>query len=259
MERVATVIPTYNRPKWLPGAVYSAMKKDWDDMVVIVVDDGSLELSRETTHLLEDLYDKYLTHDKEFTFHTHFENQGVAAALNTGLKIAREYGCEYFEWLSDDDRHLSHKTRLQMNYFRYGKLKKLGLVYAGYNAHFIEGPPEEGFTPSRTIRAISQYSPKREQQWNTLKKLCIINGSTALIKMEVFDDVGDFDTDFDYAQDYEMWIRIQRKWNTFRVPQVVCNRHEHPGTLTKYVDENKLNEDARLHEYIKDWELEPIE
>jgi len=255
MEKVATIIPTYNRKDWLPGAIDSAMRKEWDNSIVVVVDDGSTD---GTNELLKEMLDKYSSFGEKLVIVFHHRNRNIANALNSGISTAMFMGADYIEWMSDDDRHLPQKTALQIQVFRNPPLEKLGLVYSGYDAIWINGPPENGHKPIRNIRAIPQYYLDRRAQWEAINKLCIINGSTIMVKTEVFKDVGMFDPSWFTAQDFEMWIRIIQKWNCFRIPVILCNRYEHPKTLTKYVDANKLNEDNKLFEYVKDWEMEEI-
>lgn len=248
MERVATIVPTYNRSDWLHGAIESAMKKDWDNSVVIVVDGGSDE-----EHV------DFLRGEDRVTSIFRERGGNIADALNDGIRYAiEEEDADYVEWCSDDDRHHPQKTAIEMKAFRYSPLAKLGLVYSGYDAFWVHGPPEDGNQPYRHVRAIPEYHADRTAQWKAINKLCIINGSTTMIKAEVFKDVGYFDSQWDYAQDFEFWIRIQKRWNVFRVPQVLGSRYEHSTTLTKHVDAHSLNEDSRLFEYVKDWELEEI-
>lgn len=250
------VIPTYNRRDWLEGALASAIKKEWADLVVIIVDDGSTDDTAEFLKLAEN---DFSTTNKKFVHLHHEKNTNIASALNTGIEQAIEMGAEYIEWMSDDDRHWPHKTSMEIQVFRNPPLKKLGLVYSGYLALWVEGPPEKGFPIQRTVTAIPTYFPDRRAQWEAINKLCIINGSTTMIATEVFKDVGYFDPKWMCAQDFEFFIRLQRSFNTFRLPQVLCNRYEHPKTLTNFVDVNKLNEDNKLFEYVKNWEPDIIE
>jgi len=256
MERVATVIPTFNRLEWLPGAIESAMAKDWDNMVVIVVNDASTDGTEEW---LYDYADKRTNIDKTFYWETHEENQGIPGALNTGIELAELCECDYVEWMSDDDRHYPQKTAVQMKAFKYPPIAKLGLVYSGYDAYWIHGPPENGNRPYRHVRAIPEYHSDRMAQWSALKKACIINGSTAMFPISVFKDVGLFSMDFPYCQDYEMWLRIMMKYNVFRIPMILGDRYEHGKTATDKVVAEGLQEEPQLYEYIKDWEPDTIE
>lgn len=257
MEKVATVIPTYNRRDWLPGAVKSAMEKDWDNMVVIVVNDASTDGTKDVLRLIADEVSVY---NKVFDYDSHLENRGIPGALNTGITLAMNvHGAEYIEWMSDDDRHYPHKTAIQMNVFKYPPIANLGLVYSGYNAFWIHGPPENGNKPYRHVRAIPEYHPDRIAQWKALKRACIINGSTTMIDARVIELVGLFSMEFPYCQDYEYWFRIMMKYNVFRVPQVLGDRFEHGKTATDKVVAEGLQEEPQLYEYIKDWEPDTIE
>ena len=41
---VTIVIPTFNRVEWLRGAIHSVLAQDYDDLELLVVDDGSTDV-----------------------------------------------------------------------------------------------------------------------------------------------------------------------------------------------------------------------
>lgn len=87
--RISVVIPVYNGENYLKEAIDSALNQTYENVEVLVVDDGSVDGTREIMNAYGDRI-----------IGLHKKNGGVATALNMG--IAHMSG-EYFAWLSHDD------------------------------------------------------------------------------------------------------------------------------------------------------------
>jgi len=102
---VSVIIPTYNNRGGLREAVISALKQDYDNIEVIVVDDNAPESEgRQRTEMAMEKFRDNL----KVVYLQHSENRNGAAARNTGIKAARG---EYIAMLDDDDRFLPTKWR----------------------------------------------------------------------------------------------------------------------------------------------------
>lgn len=88
--RVSIVIPSYNHLHYLPKAVDTALDQTFDDMEVIVVNDGSTDGTKQWL-------DNY-RHPKLRVIHQ--DNKGPAEAINTGIHAATG---EYITWMSADN------------------------------------------------------------------------------------------------------------------------------------------------------------
>lgn len=91
--KLSILVPVFNREKTLRRCVESLLHQDLDEYEIILVDDGSTDGSR---HMIESYEKKY----PEKIIAVFQENQGVAAARNAGLAIARG---EYITWVDSDD------------------------------------------------------------------------------------------------------------------------------------------------------------
>jgi hypothetical protein len=89
---VSVVIPTYQRRDLVAGAVRSVLAQTYNDLEVIVVDDGSVDGTCESLATL----------DCELRYHRQ-PNRGVAAARNAGVALARG---SIVAFLDSDDRWL---------------------------------------------------------------------------------------------------------------------------------------------------------
>lgn len=94
---VSIVIPVYNGANYMREAIDSAINQTYDNIEIIVVNDGSTD-NGETERIALSYGDKIKYYKKE--------NGGCASALNYG--ISKMQG-EWFSWLSHDDVYYPEK------------------------------------------------------------------------------------------------------------------------------------------------------
>jgi glycosyltransferase involved in cell wall biosynthesis len=99
---VSIIIPVFNAEKYLGETINSAIDQTWENMEIIIIDDGSTDNS--------------LTIAKQFScenvkVYTQ-ENKGASVARNNGLSKARG---EYIQFLDADDILSADKIEGQMN------------------------------------------------------------------------------------------------------------------------------------------------
>jgi glycosyltransferase involved in cell wall biosynthesis len=101
--KFSIVIPTYNRSTLVIATINSALKQEYDDFEVLVIDDGSTDDTREVVSSIR--------HPKLFYHYKQNEERGVAR--NFGAKQATG---EYVVFLDSDDlihpNHLSEAAKL---------------------------------------------------------------------------------------------------------------------------------------------------
>lgn len=88
------VLPTYNRAHTLERAIGSVLVQTESDWELIVVDDASTDETRSVIANFEDNRLKYVCHKK---------NRHVAAARNTGIRLAKG---KYICFIDSDDEYL---------------------------------------------------------------------------------------------------------------------------------------------------------
>lgn len=106
--KVSIVIPNYNYAKFIPAAVDSIMKQTYQNVEIIIVDDGSVDNSREViTDLQSQFPDKIQT-----IFQS---NQGQGSAMNAGFYAATG---DIIAFLDADDVWLPNKLERVVNIFQ---------------------------------------------------------------------------------------------------------------------------------------------
>lgn len=89
---VSLVIPLFNAERYIEETLQSVVNQGFEDLEVIIIDDGSSDDSAGRAHGFADCF-KMFTYRKQ-------ENQGVSAARNHGLSLASG---KYIGFLDSDD------------------------------------------------------------------------------------------------------------------------------------------------------------
>ena len=203
--KVSVVIPFYNCP-YVDQAIESALGQSYPDVEVIVVNDGSLQYREKIFPYMHRI--RYLEK----------ANGGTATALNMGIRYATG---QYFAWLSSDDVFEREKIAKQMQFMQQRN------ALASFTAYrLIDGQN----------RLLGQPPPfwlaDRALFFEHMKRNCLINGSTVMLHMDIFRQVGMFDESLRYAHDYEFWMRVLLKHHFHFLPELLLSYrvHEQMGT-----------------------------
>ncbi|WP_300693451.1 glycosyltransferase family 2 protein [uncultured Bacteroides sp.] len=100
--KVSVIIPFYNRVDWLEEAVISVLNQSYNNIEIIVVNDGSYE---DLSGFLSIYGDKI--------FYVYKQNEGPGAARNRGIEIATG---DFIAFLDSDDIWEPDKTEKQLHY-----------------------------------------------------------------------------------------------------------------------------------------------
>jgi glycosyltransferase involved in cell wall biosynthesis len=210
--KVSVVIPTYNMAAFLPEAIQSILRQSFQDIEVIVVDDGSTDNTREVVAQFGSRV-KYVWQ----------ENAGPAAAYNRGDDIARgEYQLQF-----DADDVLME-----------GALEKTVSV--------MDGAPQAGFCYGQVRYMdedgnelhLSRQWPERsglmtaQQVILELLNLRFIFGSAVLLRRACFREVGRFDESLDYGEDTELFVRMAKRCPVAYIAAPLAWRRKHRAAIT---------------------------
>lgn len=112
---ISVVIPFYNREDTLSYCIDSVLKADYDNLEVILVDDGSTDCSPAIGR-------EYSARDNRVHYHRQ-QNSGVSSARNTGLMNARG---EWITFIDSDDIVLPDHFNIVSNENKYADLLMTG-------------------------------------------------------------------------------------------------------------------------------------
>jgi glycosyltransferase involved in cell wall biosynthesis len=211
LPAVTVVLPTRNRAAILRRAIDSALAQTYRDLELIVVDDASTDATGETVRSVSDARIRYLRHDV---------NQGVAAARNTAIQMARG---RYVAFLDDDDEWLPTKLERQLELFAASP-PAVGAVYSGS----IKVDRSSGAELSRIAPS------KRGSIFDSLLARNWVGPTSAvLVLKECLDRVGTFDTSLPYGEDQDLWIRLAREFEFDYVPEPLIRFYVQEAGLSK--------------------------
>jgi glycosyltransferase involved in cell wall biosynthesis len=181
--RVSVIIPCYNYGVYIVDAVKSVMSQNFDDLEIIVVDDGSTDNTRSVLGPLRDRI-KYI----------YQANMGPSAARNTG--IVHSTG-EFILFLDADDVLALNTIPAQINH-----LKRTCSYIAVCRNKLFTKKGNNGYPKvSGTWRLFHQ---------NLDVHMCYFNvgpPNAFLVHRRVLDKVGLFDAELWAGEDYELWFR----------------------------------------------------
>lgn len=205
--RVSVVIPVYNQADFVIAAIDSVLEQDYPLIDLTVVDDGSTDA---TPRLLAE-------HPGKFKVLTQ-PNRGAAAALNRGIQ---ESSGDFVCWLSADDLFLAGKVARQVEAF--GDDPDLGLVYTGYERIRADG---------ESIVRVAAPIPVHPDPFVMVFWQNSINGSSVMVRREVFDTCGRFDESLRADVDGDMWLRLTQRYRVRRLDGVYLKYRVHDNALS---------------------------
>lgn len=210
ITKVSIIIPFYNCA-YVDQAIESALKQTYPNIEVIVVNDGSTKFTEKIT--------PYLSRIRYFEK----ENGGTASALNLGIKNATG---EYFAWLSSDDLFYEDKVSKQLAFME----EKDG--YISYTNYSLIDAHSNVFHEAAAV-----YFPYKIDFLQNLRKGCNINGCTVMMKMELFSNLGLFNENLKFTQDYDFWLRAVQHYELYYLNESLVKYRVHDAMGTKKFDE----------------------
>lgn len=193
--KISIIMPTYNRSDYICEAIESALGQTYDNIELIVIDDGSTDGTRKQL-------EKYSS-DRRFKYMRQ-ENQGQSIARNKGLKMAEG---EFIAFLDSDNIWLPGKLERQVEIMN--KNQSFDIFYG--DGILID---EKGAEVSR--ENMSRYSGNITR--HLIKDNCV-SMNTTLTRKKCFDELGGMSEEVRAGDDYELWLRLSTKFKFYYTPE----------------------------------------
>jgi glycosyltransferase involved in cell wall biosynthesis len=228
--QVSVIIPVYNGEHYISQAIDSVLSQTDSNYEIIIVDDGSTDNTHQIIqHYIEKCQDPALI---RYIFQS---NQGVAAARNQGIQIAKG---EFIALLDQDDVFLPEKLAHQVAYFKTHP--DVAIVNSGWRLIDPNNNP------------ISDIEP-----WHDLPDLTLaiwvtrtpILPSALMFRRHAWEQVGGFDPRFNGVDDVDfIWRLALQGYTAVWLPEITVNYRQHQETVSN----TKARERANLMIALQD-------
>jgi glycosyltransferase involved in cell wall biosynthesis len=191
---ITIVVPAYNRRDYLGLALRSALDQTFQNLEVIVVDDGSTDNSMEVVEQIQKT-------DPRVRIFVHQKNRGPSAAINTGILNAKS---RYITFLGSDD--LFAPERCQVLCSSLDAEQEPCVVYSD----LIDVDTAQ----TRIIPRLStaSYRPEGMVFAHILAGSFHFEGGPIALPKSCFDEVGLFDETLRWCIDIDMALRLSAKF-----------------------------------------------
>lgn len=252
---VSVIIPTFNRPQRVQESIQSVLRQSLRNFEIIIVNDGGEPIEKIIKEVAPESV--YVRHDR---------NRGLAAARNTGLRLARG---KYVAYLDDDDRFLPHHLKTTISFLENTNSH---VVYT--DAYRVYEDMSNGVYAEikRDVPYSYDFDKDRILVENFIPVLCVVHRRTCL------DDVGFFDENLPVLEDWDLWIRMSRKYrfhhlrritveftwrndgssmtssrriDFIKYNSVIYKKYERYSSTKPHVLENQLNRLRSFREFIE--------
>lgn len=234
---VSVVVTTYNRPESLKRAVASVLVQNFENLELLIVDDGS----EEKPELPKDSRVRYFRNEK---------NMGGTYSLNRGLKEAKgEFICpldDDDEWI--DNQKLSKQSKFLESHPDY--------VAVGTNAEVrLLGQAGE------LIKIVKTNAPLSNEEIH--KRLIFTNQVahvSSMYRKEAATKIGGYDENLERGKDWDLFLKLGRVGKLANIADICVRFDEKRKVSLKYNDsKDKLRIMWRHRDYPNFWQSFLIE
>lgn len=231
---VSVVMSVYNADRFLREAVESILDQTFKEFEFIIINDGSTDRS---AVILEEFRQK----DIRVVISTHPNNQGIVAALNSGLAKARG---KYIARMDADDISLPHRLQDQVSWMDAHPqvdicgawVELIGAAQGGSWRHPVE---------HASIHARMLFS-------NALAHPTVMMRASAVRKHGLM-----YDEKRIYIEDYDLWSRFLEKMQFANLDKILLRYRLHSqNTGVKYRSEQIIGHEAIFRRLLAPLQME---
>lgn len=208
MPTVTVLLPVYNGADYLDAALASILGQSFKDFELLVIDDGSTDLTPEIIGACRDDRIRYIRHER---------NLGLIATLNEGLGLATS---KYVARMDADD--VCHPQRLEMQHRFMEEHPEVGVV--GTAVRLIDRESQRG--------PVYQFPELHDVILWALSFVCPMAHPTVMMRRDLVVSAGGYSISAVHAEDYDLWERLAARTRFANLPQALLSLRKHELSVT---------------------------
>lgn len=225
---VSVILPVFNAGRYLEETLNSLIIQSYENIEIIIVDDGSSDNSRE-------IISKFSSIDERISFFSR-ENRGLIYTLNELLKLAKG---EFIARADADDIYHIDRIKEQVKFLESNP--HVAVVGTSYNI----------------IDADGKFVTRRRQICHSdLLKIGLLFGSvlahpSVMFNRFVCNNNLFYSSNYTHAEDYELWVRLtyELKLTVSNLDKCLMSYRIHSDSVSsKYIDEQIQSMNKALYD-----------
>jgi glycosyltransferase involved in cell wall biosynthesis len=206
---VSVVLPVFNQAAFCLKAIRSILAQSLEDLELIIVNDGSTDASGRIIEICA-------RQDRRIRA-IHRTNHGIAASLNLGLMLARS---DIVARMDADDVSLPGRIAIQRAFL---------LAHPGVG---VVGGQMQTIDRDGTLTGRMGYETGIEVLRRSVLGGNPIAHPAAMIRRRLAMQVGAYRRAFEYAEDYDLWLRVSEHADLANLPDDVVQYRYHDSNTT---------------------------
>ena len=236
---VTVLMPNHNGAKTIAESIQSVLDQTMKDFELLIVEDASTDQSRQVIASFTDPRIRMMPFE---------QNEHICIALNTGIRSAKG---KYIARIDSDDCWLPQKLEKQIAYMEAHP--KCGASFSWVNVINEEG---ESLSASQSmfVELFAAHNRPRAQWIHDF----FHNGSalchpSAVFPRSVALELGGYRNSLVQVQDYDLWIRIAKKYDIYVFEEPLMNyRHAlHGGNVSEQNVPNTIRSHYETYNVIR--------
>lgn len=232
--RISIITPSYNQARYIERTIQSVLDQDYKDIEYIIMDGGSTD---DTVEILKK-YSNHIIWKSE-------KDKGQSDAINKGLKMATG---DIVAYLNSDDTYEPGTISKVVYFFKNNP-----------DAKWVSGKCKIIDKDGKKIRNLITIYKNfwlRFLSYFWLLALNPISQPATFWKRELHNEIGYFSQDRHLAMDYDLWLRIGKKYKFNYLPHYLANFRWHMQSKGGKIYKEQFKEEYEIaRNYAKESSL----
>lgn len=229
---VTCCIPSYNHENYIKEAIDSVIKQSYDNIELIIIDDGSTDTSVNKIKELKMLCQERFAN----TIFIFRENHGLSRTLNEMLELANG---EFITFLASDDKFSPEKIGYLVN--EMGKLNDT-LYCAAFGDAEIFSELDDKLQGSFIEKYTNGKIPVGDVTYENILNKNFLPAMSGLYARNKLLEIGGFTNDL-RLEDWDLYLRLLQKYKIRLFSKTVAHYRLH-GANSIYVENVRLLKDT---------------